>query len=195
MGPKCSLTSVLHFLQVSCLACYTTVLCGFCKRTNFKLLTMNRQTLKAYSRMRLKGNFTFDFTAVLKVDPTTIRTVLLNILLELQTCVQSRIRKVVSARAFLTDEWDDSKCSKSDGQGLAELSLLPESLSFTCGLQQFKLMCPDHRTLLWGRLCQFIPEAKIKTKIPPTLLVSAPSLLWLVPEALSCCGGEVHHSY
>lgn len=33
---------------------------------------MNRQHEKAYSKMGLKANFTFDFTAVFKLDPTTI---------------------------------------------------------------------------------------------------------------------------
>lgn len=37
------------------------------KKTNLKQQTMNRQ------KMRLEGSFTFDFTAVLKLDPTAIR--------------------------------------------------------------------------------------------------------------------------
>lgn len=62
---------MLRFLQLTHLAYYTTVLCGFCKKSEFKI-AMNRQHEKACSKMGLKANFTFDFTAVLKLDPTTI---------------------------------------------------------------------------------------------------------------------------
>lgn len=63
---------MLHFLQVSHLADYTTVVCGFCKGSNSKLLTMDRQGLpKAYSKMGVEGSFTLGFTAVFKHDPAT----------------------------------------------------------------------------------------------------------------------------
>lgn len=72
MVPKCSLTS-------DDATCSIGAMCGLLQQwpmllsASCKIQSCYEQTtLKAYSKMGLESNFTFAFTSVLKLDPTTL---------------------------------------------------------------------------------------------------------------------------
>jgi len=73
----------------------------------------------------------------------------MNVLPELQTCIESRIEKIISVRAFSINKWTDMKCSEWWVRG-CRVVFTARKPSFPLQSLTVELTSLDYRT---GRLC------------------------------------------